>query len=143
MAGLLGAGMMSLFLLTGCGGAGGGDDSTPAGELLPGTWRATRLETTGQSTSCPGEITFAEDGESSVSCGSNDTITFFENGAFTSASAEDGAVAGTWQLSGNTLTIVITDPIDSVGTQSERLEFSGDDTFIADTEYGKITFTRR
>ncbi|MBC7809303.1 MAG: lipocalin family protein [Akkermansiaceae bacterium] len=94
--------------------------------MLPGTWRVTRPEAAGQSTACAGEINFVENGdETSVSCGANDTVTFFENGAFTGTSAGGGACAGTWQFSGDTLTVNITTPsmlaaTELVSTDSEK-----------------------
>jgi hypothetical protein len=146
LAVLLVAGLtMTLPLLAGCGSGGsGGGDSDPPEELFPGTWRVARIQAAGQSTACPGELTYTRNGNQvTSSCGADDTVTFFENGAFTGTSAGGGAFAGTWQFSGDTLTITVTAPPSATGVERERIAFSGDDTFTSTSEQNTVsTFER-
>lgn len=139
------AGIISTSLLTGCGGGSGGDDSQPAEERLIGTWRVTRIEAGGQSTACAGEINYVRNGdEVSVSCGANDTVTFLDNGSFSGTSAGGGPYAGMWQVSGNTLTINVTTPSTLAMTETERINFSDDNTFTSNSEDNTTsTFVRQ
>ena len=147
LAVLWGACVLAMLLLAGCGsGGGGGDDNNSPNDNLPGSWRASRISLNGQSTACPGEVNSVENGEEvSVSCGANETVTFYEGGAVTGATAEAGAFAGTWQVNDNNLTINVTDPAAAAGEQLKgRLSFSGDNTFsLAIEDGGTLTFNRQ
>jgi hypothetical protein len=141
------AGLMALSLLAGCGGGGGSndDEGRTAQELLPGTWRVTRIEAGGQDTACPGEINFTEDGEeNTVSCGATDTVTFYENGTFTGFNVEGGAYAGTWQLNGDIMAVNFTAPEPSTQTINERVRFTDDNSMSTATEEdGTAYFVRQ
>lgn len=146
LAVLWGACVLAMLLLVGCGsGGGGGDDDESPSERLPGAWQATRISLNGQSTSCPGEVGDNDSEEGSVSCGNNDSLTFYEGGAITGTESEFGAFAGTWSINDNNLTVNVTDPANVAGEQLKgRLSFSGDSTFSLAVEGGgTLTFERR
>jgi hypothetical protein len=138
----LGAGTVALFLLTGCGGGGSSDAESPEARL-PGLWRVTRLEARGQSTACPGEIRFSEDGSEAASCGANDSITFATNGSFSASTEEDGTFSGTWRYSNNVLTYTVTTPSDDARTFSQSLRFVDENTLVTEDEAGDLTLTRQ
>jgi hypothetical protein len=119
---ILAAALGATFM--GCGGDGSSGSASP----IVGRWRLTTMQASGLTLNCPGSLTVPSLG--SVSCSDNDTVQYNSDGTFTASGniAVNGggitffgngpganSTSGTWQLSGDQLTVRVVYP--STGTR--------------------------
>jgi hypothetical protein len=138
--------------LIGCGGGGsyGGSGAGATSSPVVGRWRLTKVQASGLTLNCPGSLNVP--GVGSASCGDNDIVQYNSDGTFTatgnitvngggfsfsSNGTGTGSTSGTWQLSGNQLTVHVTQP-PPTGSGSQdataTAQFSGQNMTLTTTQ---------
>ena len=146
---ILAAAMGAIF--SGCGGGGGyggngggGSSTSP----IVGRWRLTKVQASGLTLNCPGSLTVPSLG--SASCSDNDTVQYNSDGTFTASGnitvngsgvtfpgngSGSSTASGTWQLSGDQLTVHVTQPAGSGNqTATATAHFSGQNLTLTGTQ---------
>jgi hypothetical protein len=142
-----------IAVLAGCGGGGGGyGGGNGGGSTSPvvGRWRLTKVQASGLTLNCPGSLNVP--GVGSASCGDSDVVQYNSDGTFTATGnitvnggginfpgngTGTGSASGTWQLSGDQLTVRVTQPPPTGSgsqTATATARFSGQNMTLTSTQ---------